>query len=103
MPFYHVSNIPTLVCNEKTFRVGIFARTNVEGIFPIDIYFTSTMDFYSYLLFFTIFTHNALRTKRKENLASGIFSSFTLVSYIFSICPSSSTFVEPTISKTIEE
>jgi hypothetical protein len=48
---------------KKTLGVGIFARTNVEGILPIDIYFTSTMDFYSYLLLYVIITHNALKRK----------------------------------------
>jgi hypothetical protein len=66
MPFYHVSNTPTLMHKEKTLRVGIFARTNVEGILPINIYFTNTIDFYSYLFFSTIITHNALRTKGKR-------------------------------------
>ncbi len=91
MLFYHASNSPILAHNEKTLRVGIFARTNVEGILPINIYFTSIMDFYSYLLFSTIITHNALRTKKKKkkkkkkNFVFGIPSFFILVSHIFSI------------------
>lgn len=69
MPFYHASNIPTPVRSGITLRIGISSRTKVEGILPINIYFTSTMDFYSYLLLSTIITQNPLRTPKERELS----------------------------------
>jgi len=46
--FYHASSTSTMVRSRKTLIVEVVARTqNIEGILPINISFTSLLDFYS--------------------------------------------------------